>query len=614
MSGSSGRPGAMITRSSVRAGLLVVAMTCGLGGCVLNRQLARQADSLVAIEQDTAVDCERADRCAIASPLRELVASARQESSAEHPAHYVDVLEHGEDALLLRVHLIRAAQHSIDIQTYLWADDDSGWLVLDELIAAARRGIQVRILVDQLFALDDTRLLSSLALAHRNFEVRLYNPTFDNAVTHPLEFAAGILCCFSRFNKRMHNKLFLVDGEFGIGGGRNFEDRYFDWAAGFDHRDRDVLVVGPQAGSEMRASFDEFWNYRRAVRLTRLNDINRRIVADAGNVARLQPPEDANWPRIEALRERSMEASEIRRLFVADAIRVGDVDYFADAPGKTDTSEQDEQALTDRIASLLRSAQQRILMQTPYLIITGQADDIFAELARRKPRVDVVVSTNSLAATDAFFVYALSYKYRKRYLRKLKFRIHEFKPDAAEMTRGYATLPGGTDTGGYERYSQAPLTRGGTSLGLHAKSIVIDEDTTLIGSHNFDPRSDNYNTESGFIIHSRKVALRVTGAIERDIAPQNSWVIARRPRPGLVERINNAIADFSTALPLFDLWPFRYSSSFELDPGCEPLPPDDPRFYDCYTNVGAFPQVDLPLKTIYTRIATAFGAGFVGIL
>jgi hypothetical protein len=42
--------------------------------------------------------------------------------------------------------------------------------------------------------------------------------------------------------------------------------------------------------------------------------------------------------------------------------------------------------------------------------------------------------------------------------------------------------------------------------------------------------------------------------------------------------------------------------------------PDDPGFHACHVDVGDFPEVDLPLKTIYTRIVTAFGAGLVGIL
>jgi hypothetical protein len=70
----------------------------------------------------------------------------------------------------------------------------------------------------------------------------------------------------------------------------------------------------------------------------------------------------------------------------------------------------------------------------------------------------------------------------------------------------------------------------------------------------------------------------------------------------------------STSLPLFDLWPFRYASSFELEPGCSPSPPRTPGFYDCHVDVGDFPEVDLPLKLIYTRMVTAFGAGLAGIL
>ena len=103
-------------------------------------------------------------------------------------------------------------------------------------------------------------------------------------------------------------------------------------------------------------------------------------------------------------------------------------------------------------------------------------------------------------------------------------------------------------------------------------------------------------------------------AILRDMQPQNSWTIAKRPRTNLLHRINNAISDFSTVLPLFDFWPFRYATSYELNPGCQPLPQNDPRFYDCYTAVGDFPGIDMPLKSVYTRIVTAFGAGAVGIL
>jgi putative cardiolipin synthase len=528
------------------------------------------------------------------------------------------VLEVGEDSLLLRVHLIRAARKSIDIQTFIWAGDDAGWLVLDELIAAARRGVKVRVIVDQLFSLDDIEWLSRIASVHANLEFRLYNPTFDEAVTQPLEFAAGIVCCFSSFNQRMHNKLFLVDGEIGIAGGRNYEDRYFDWDQTFDYRDRDVLVLGPDAGGEMQDSFDEFWAHHRAVPLTRLNDVNQRIVTDAGKTVALAPPANADWPRIESLRSRALDAGYIHALFIDDALRVGHVEYFSDAPDKPEHPQAaSEQALTEHVAELLQGAQREVIFETPYLVLSERARGIFRDLYKRRPRVPVIVSTNSLAATDAFYVYALSHKYKKRYLKRYGFEIHEFKPfpaDAAQFVRDYAELAGSGNAGAYQRYGRTPLKRGGVRIGLHGKSLVIDGTVSLIGSHNFDPRSDDYNTESGFIIHDAAVAARVRAAVLRNIEPQNAWVIAKRQRPGLLGRINNAISDFSTALPLFDFWPFRYASSFELKPGCQPLPPSDPKFYECYEDVGDFPEVDLPMKTIYTRMVTAFGAGLVGIL
>jgi len=152
------------------------------------------------------------------------------------------------------------------------------------------------------------------------------------------------------------------------------------------------------------------------------------------------------------------------------------------------------------------------------------------------------------------------------------------------------------------------------SASLKATSIVIDGEVTLIGSHNFDPRSDRYNTESGFIIHDATFAQLVRASILRDAAPDNAWTIARREHGTWVSRINERIGDLSAKLPLFDLWPFRYASSFELNSGCSPLSPDDPLFYSCYSDVGDFPEVNLSPKTIYTRIITAFGAGLHSIL
>ncbi|MET0617961.1 MAG: phospholipase D-like domain-containing protein, partial [Luteibacter sp.] len=215
--------------------LLLVAATLAAGGCSLSAQRIRKADAVVSLTVDRQSACQQADHCASPSTLVDAAVEADGASTAERPVHVATLLEDGEAAMAARINLIRAAKRTIDVQTYIWEQDDAGKLVLDELVRAARRGVRVRILADQLFSFRDAGLLAGLARASDHMEIRLYNPTFHSARTPPLEFAAGIICCFFKFNQRMHNKLIVVDDLIGITGGRNYEDRYFDWDGTFDY-------------------------------------------------------------------------------------------------------------------------------------------------------------------------------------------------------------------------------------------------------------------------------------------------------------------------------------------------------------------------------------------
>src|SRR5690606_34791441 len=144
--------------------------------------------------------------------------------------------------------------------------------------------------------------------------------------------------------------------------------------------------------------------------------------------------------------------------------------------------------------------------------------------------------------------YALSYKYKRRHLREFGFQIHEFKPfpqDApidVEAT-GTVVLDGGDGErarirplereysalrwSGFSAHERVPLHRGGVRFGLHAKSLVVDERIGVIGTHNFDPRGDNYNTESAVVIEDAAFARALAASVRRDMAPANAWTIAR---------------------------------------------------------------------------------------
>ena len=137
----------------------------------------------------------------------------------------------------------------------------------------------------------------------------------------------------------------------------------------------------------------------------------------------------------------------------------------------------------------------------------------------------------------------------------------------------------------------------------------------MVGSHNFDPRSDHYNTEAGVIVYDPAFAQQLRTAIMRETQPENAWVIAPRQRSiPLLSDLSAAIGDLSAALPLFDFWPYRYATSYELKEGCTPMRPSDPNFFSCYQAVGDFPEVAISPKLIYTRLITAFGSGANGIL
>ncbi|MBD9370487.1 phospholipase D family protein [Xanthomonas sp. XNM01] len=629
------------------------------GACSTLSTAERERAVAIAVEaRETALTCDRADRCAERSPLRTLAGQAFADSTTAQPRHYALILDEGGDALLARLNVIRSATRRIDLQTYIFDKDDSARLVLDELIAAARRGVRVRLLIDQLSAIADLKILGALAGTHRNLELRIYNPTFDLATPNYLHYSASVLCCFRRFNQRMHNKLLVVDDAIGIAGGRNYQDDYYDWDGEYNFRDRDVLVAGPEVHA-MERNFDAYWNDPRSVPVERLRDIGR-LLLDSGVPAMPEatPRRPGRLARMSAL---ASDPQVVHERLVAHALPVGAVEYLADLPQKHHDDPTPENAGSAGLGELIAQAQDEILLQTPYLVLSDHARALFGQLRARESAPRVRVSTNSLAATDNPIVYALTYKYKRRHVRELGFDIFEYKPfpedppvdqalaawqpgDESESRVARSELPGGSvggsrgSGGGEDRQVQdklrtetrpsflrasrpanrpVPVTRDGPRMGLHAKSLVIDRRIGIIGTHNFDPRSENYNTEAVVVIEDPAFAQALAASIERDIAPGNSWTIAPRVKPPVLSGLNYSMGKVLEASPVLDIWPWRYATNYAFVPGpdCpQPLPRRDPRFHQCYQPVGDFPEVRMGPKTLFTRMLTAFGAGLVPIL
>ena len=559
-----------------------------LGGCSLSAKKVKEVDRLVSANRELRLVCgqDEAQRCAIPSPLLEQARTDLREGLQR-----LTLVEFGSDALALRVHLIRAARERIDLQNFILRKDMTGELILNELLDAARRGVKVRLLLDQMFSFSDAEYLVWLTMTHANLEIRFYNPSFDKAKMANHDWLTGIACCFRRVNQRMHNKLLVVDDLIGVTGGRNVADRYFDFDTNYEFKDRDVIVFG-RAARDMHASFDWFWDSPKTVPVQYLRDVAAHLLSgESGDLPEYQPPE-----RLSGVLRDAIDGQRMREVFVDSSFEVERLLYFSDRPRKlASENPRPEDDVTAVLYDILTQARKSVLIQSPYMVLSSRARKIFKTLREEHPGIELVYSTNSLASTDADTVYGNTHRHKKRYVKTLGFEMYEFKPFPAdapdffprwpelirekkEGVRSKSTVSGDNST------VPMPAPR----VGLHSKSFVVDGEVAMIGSHNFDPRSEGFNTENGVIVWDKPFARHLEALIRRDTEPQNSWVVTMKPKGRQADTALQPPADIAGK---FDPWPWTETSAYELAPENEPLRPAHPDFYRHYYPMGSFPDV-----------------------
>ncbi len=603
------------------------------------------------IPDDPTPNAGKVFETAVRSPFLERAESLQHPFSKNH----VFMLDIGSEALLARIHLIRAARRSISIQTLIWSNDEVGRLMMFELIQAAKRGVIVQVIVDHVASEKNLELSTFLASVHPNLKIKIYNPIGPAILKKKIkptlvEKVYSLVTDFNQLNQRMHNKVFLIDGMVGITGGRNYENTYFDQTRGLNYKDRDILVIGPVV-NEMSASFNEFWQYRHAYLLQNLLDVEKS--QRKGNFriwsSRLGFRLNELFTDIET---RASEYDYINQHFADHLQGVEQALFIADAPGKNNKKwfgrYKGAGRITVELAKLIEKAEKQVVIQTPYLVLSGQAVKLFKKLRAEQPELDIQVVTNSLAATDSWYTYAASFKQKQLYISELGFRLYEVKPHPGDMELFMPTytqlLNRELTPSEKEKYTMQQSARDenmdphsindfaggndvtssslkeGESLGtpyfcLHSKSMVIDSEISFIGSYNLDPRSENLNTEVGIVIRDRQFAARLQAAIARDMEPQNSWVIAKRKLPLNLDDVNSTLVWFSRILPI-DPWPIRYASAFELIDGYDSVLPQHADFYNNYRSVGSFPGVTAEHsdKIFGALIFKTFGKYFTPLL
>jgi cardiolipin synthase C len=402
------------------------------------------------------------------------------------------------DAFAARALSAQQAGRSLDLMYYQWETDLTGWLLLRELQAAADRGVRVRLL------LDDVNVqgydLTFLALnQHPLIEVRLFNPIRNRG--HLLmrwwEIALGI----SRFNRRLHCKAWIADGRMAIIGGRNIGDTYFGAArygrAGARQRtsrDADLLAVGPLV-TEIEALFDGYWNLGLVLPILSLWP-NFQIKPHS---FRKRLTQRANAATARSFLENAV-AGRNAATVLAEPLRWTDTArVLADSPGKA-YGHRNQPWMAAQVHGVLKDAQSEVQLITPYFV--PGADGLAALNGLLQRGVKVSLLTNSLAASDNVFVHGAYRRYRGPLL-AAGARIFEFAPPARSRRQRDV---------------------------LHSKVFVIDRRQAIVGSLNFDMRSEHTNTEIGILFEEPTLVAELSAIFDRDAGADFAYALSLERR------------------------------------------------------------------------------------
>lgn len=411
------------------------------------------------------------------------------------------IIADGTSALLHRLAFVQMAQKSIDIQTYIFKNEFTSFLLTHELLEAANRGVRIRILIDDNGISSDFYDIMLLD-NHENIEVRIFNPYF---------FRFGIFRAFeamfdfSRINKRMHNKLFIFDETALIVGGRNIADEYFD-NANINFTDTDLLFIGNIA-KDAKHNFEEFWNYKRSIPVNLFP--SKRKMKKYDKKAQVQEHVKQYNIKSQEWQEYLHDVSTFKTKYLNKGFNIawGQGVFLADLPQKVDKG--DTPLITPILDTLLYNlnhAQKSIIISSSYLVPGDATMDMWQEFINRGINIEIL--TNSLASIDVVPVYSHWEVYRDK-LALMGIHVYEYPNLESKKARLQ------------DKVKILHSTKGKVSL--HSKSMIIDDKIVAVGSFNLDYRSAMLNTESIVFFKSPELAKELRQITESQM--QDSYKI-----------------------------------------------------------------------------------------
>ena len=366
----------------------------------------------------------------------------------------VRCLDDNTQALVYRLALIESAQRELIMTTFDMSDGESGQDLMAAMLQAADRGVRIRLMVDGINAwlkLEKSDLFGAFS-THPNIEIRFYNPIR--------------LTKLWKLNYRMHDKYLIADDTAYILGGRNSNNLFLGAYRDTYNIDRDLYVM---ERTEKNAS-DVMQKKER----NSLQDIKAYFekiwVQPDQKIFRKKETENTK-EGLALLREHYKELqtaypeafSETETLLTQDLIRVDSIQFLHNPL----YADEKVPVVYQRICQEMEQGE-TILIQTPYIICDKGMYQDLSELCRAGKQIEIITNAvesgaNPWGCTDY---------------------LNERKSILKTGAGVYACMAGQS---------------------LHTKTVLIDDETSIVGSYNLDLRSTYLDTELMLLVKSKEL-------------------------------------------------------------------------------------------------------------
>ncbi len=380
--------------------------------------------------------------------------------------------------------LLDHAKHRIDVSYFILKQDVFGVAFLGHLLKKAKEGVKIRILLDAFGSKlswhpEGNDYLDTLVNTG-NVEVRMYRPLLKRVAQGILHLSVSVTIASD------HDKILVADGMRAVTGGRNIATEYFAHPGDADtvFRDMGVEVVDKRVAAALTGAFESQYKSEGAAKVSRehldLESQAKQLDLAYGVMDAWLHGEAVSDQLLQKLKEQGLDwAKDLARMkhlkgslsrplspYMKAEARVLDSTTRYDVPNDT---------ISQAAVRLVKSARKEIFIQNPYVMVSDEAVDVFAEASAHG--VPITLFTNSPASADS----AISQAFFLEQWPYLLARIPSMR-----------------------------LYGNGDEVMIHAKLATFDNTLSLIGTYNLSPLSMATNSEVVVAVWSPEFAAELT--------------------------------------------------------------------------------------------------------